>query len=89
ISGVIPESVEVAATTLPNEKKGESVALLFAGDIEQTEIKGKINEAGLPPLMTPSRLIKVNAIPKLGSGKTDFKQVKEMAMEAEEHQKKS
>ncbi|MEJ1364016.1 MAG: acyl-[ACP]--phospholipid O-acyltransferase [Candidatus Sedimenticola sp. (ex Thyasira tokunagai)] len=89
ISGVIPESVEVAATTLPNEKKGESVALLFAGDIEQTEIKGKINEAGLPPLMTPSRLIKVNAIPKLGSGKTDFKQVKEMAMEAEEHQNKS
>ncbi len=89
ISGVIPESVEVAATTLPNEKKGESVALLFAGDIEQTEIKGNINEAGLPPLMTPSTLIKVNAIPKLGSGKTDFKQVKEMAMEAKEHQYKS
>jgi len=33
------------------------------------------------PLMLPARLLKVDAIPKLGSGKSDFKLAKTIALE--------
>jgi acyl-[acyl-carrier-protein]-phospholipid O-acyltransferase/long-chain-fatty-acid--[acyl-carrier-protein] ligase len=56
------------------------VVLLFAGDIDEGAIKGAIEQSGLNPLMRPSELIRVDAIPKLGSGKNDFNQAKQIAM---------
>ncbi|MES9857727.1 MAG: acyl-[ACP]--phospholipid O-acyltransferase [Sedimenticola sp.] len=82
IANVVPASVELTATTLTDEKKGERVVLLFAGDIEQATLKECVGKAGLPPLMNPSAVVKVEAIPKLGSGKTDFNQARKIAMEA-------
>ncbi|MCG6965727.1 MAG: acyl-[ACP]--phospholipid O-acyltransferase [Chromatiaceae bacterium] len=80
ISKVLPEEVEVLTTAVPDGKKGEKVVLLFAGDIDEGAIKGAIEQSGLNPLMRPSELIRVDAIPKLGSGKNDFNQAKQIAM---------
>ena len=38
--------------------------------------------AGVDPLMLPSRVVRVQAIPKLGSGKTDFSALNRLAMDA-------
>jgi acyl-[acyl-carrier-protein]-phospholipid O-acyltransferase/long-chain-fatty-acid--[acyl-carrier-protein] ligase len=78
----LPEDVEVLATSLPDEKKGEKVVLLFSGEMETTEIESVIRSAGLHPLMLPSKLLKVAQIPKLGSGKSDFSAARCMALEA-------
>jgi acyl-[acyl-carrier-protein]-phospholipid O-acyltransferase/long-chain-fatty-acid--[acyl-carrier-protein] ligase len=73
--------IEILATTIPDNKKGESIVLLYAGDIEESEIKASIKLSDLTALSLPSKLIKVVKIPKLGSGKSDFNQAKEIALQ--------
>jgi len=76
----LPEGIEVLTTTIADDKKGEKVALLYAGEIEESELKLSISESGLNSLMMPSLLISVDAIPKLGSGKSDFNMAKKIAL---------
>ncbi|MCU7918113.1 MAG: acyl-[ACP]--phospholipid O-acyltransferase [Candidatus Thiodiazotropha sp. (ex Epidulcina cf. delphinae)] len=78
----LPETSEILATALPDGKKGEKVALLFTGDIERDQLKELIEQSTLNPLMRPTALIEVDAIPKLGSGKSDFSRAKQIALEA-------
>jgi acyl-[acyl-carrier-protein]-phospholipid O-acyltransferase/long-chain-fatty-acid--[acyl-carrier-protein] ligase len=82
IGKLVPESTEITATALPDGKKGEKVALLFTGDMEPEQIKELVKQSGLNPLMQPSEMISVDAIPKLGSGKNDFSQAKKIALAA-------
>ncbi|MCG8486781.1 MAG: acyl-[ACP]--phospholipid O-acyltransferase [Chromatiales bacterium] len=81
ISEQLDEDVEVLATTLPDNKKGERVVLLFSGEMENSELKSLIHSVGLNPLMLPTKLIKVAHIPKLGSGKSDFSAARQIALE--------
>ncbi len=78
----LSEDVEILATALPDGKKGERVTLLYSGPLTRDEMKALLSETGLNPLMIPSDLIQVDTIPKLGSGKSDFKQAKQMALDA-------
>ena len=80
ISPHLPDDVEILSTSIPNDKKGESIVLLFAGDIDDIALKNCLKQAELSPLTKPSTLIKVDAIPKLGSGKSDFNQAKNIAL---------
>ncbi len=80
VGKLLPEEVEVLTTALPDGKKGEKVVMLVAGDIALDALKKLIDDSGLNPLMRPAELISVAEIPKLGSGKSDFKRAKEMAL---------
>ncbi len=82
IAALLPEDTEVLATALPDEKKGERVALLFRGALLPDQLKALIEGSALNPLMRPSLLIPVDEIPKLGSGKNDYTQARQMALEA-------
>ncbi len=73
--------LELVAVNLPDEKKGEKIVLLIAETLTQDEIKKAMLEANANPLMIPAALIQVEDIPKLGSGKTDFKQAKTLILE--------
>jgi acyl-[acyl-carrier-protein]-phospholipid O-acyltransferase/long-chain-fatty-acid--[acyl-carrier-protein] ligase len=64
--------LELVAVNLPDDKKGEKVILLIASELEAKDIKKALMDADMNPLMIPSQFNTVNAIPKLGSGKTDF-----------------
>jgi len=77
----LPEDSEILATTIPDDKKGEKVAMLFAGDIEQAQLKELIDQSDLNPLMRPALLVPVEAIPKPGSGKSNFSAAKQIALE--------
>jgi len=81
IRAIADEAVEVAATAVPDEKKGEKIVLLAAGIPESSGVRQKIIDAGVSPLMIPADILAVAAIPKLGSGKTDFSAVKKLAVE--------
>ena len=76
----LPEDVEILATTVPDDKKGEKVVLLYSGKVEDAELKACITNSTLNSLMMPSLLIEVDAIPKLGSGKSDFNKAKQVAL---------
>lgn len=73
--------LDLVAINLPDEKKGEKIAVLVAGILDTDQIKKAMLAAGNNPLMIPSQWIPVDAIPKLGSGKTDFTQARNMAVE--------
>jgi acyl-[acyl-carrier-protein]-phospholipid O-acyltransferase/long-chain-fatty-acid--[acyl-carrier-protein] ligase len=69
---------EIMAMNIPDNKKGESIVLLTpfkcdVGDVRHAMIDNQCN-----PLMIPSDVIKIEALPKLGSGKMDFSAAKKM-----------
>jgi acyl-[acyl-carrier-protein]-phospholipid O-acyltransferase/long-chain-fatty-acid--[acyl-carrier-protein] ligase len=72
--------VEVAAIALPDAKKGEKIVLLFSGKLDPATIRKKLIENKLNPPMLPDSIIRVDNIPKLGSGKKDLAKAKEVAL---------
>lgn len=73
--------LECVAINLPDEKKGEKIAMLIAEEIQLEDVKKAMLEAKANPLMIPSEVKVVDEIPKLGSGKTDFKLAKQQLLE--------
>ncbi len=76
--------LDLVAVNLPDDKKGEKVILLIANDMTAKEIKQKLLESEMNPLMIPAKITNVNAVPKLGSGKTDFAASRKIAIELED-----
>jgi acyl-[acyl-carrier-protein]-phospholipid O-acyltransferase/long-chain-fatty-acid--[acyl-carrier-protein] ligase len=73
-----------AVTGIPDERKGEQLAVLHTLDESQLPgIVAKLTASGLPNLYIPSRtnFIKVDALPMLGTGKMDLRSLKRIAME--------
>lgn len=73
--------MEIVTVNLPDEKKGERIVLLVSENIELDELKRMLLDNNVNPLMIPSEIKRVDEIPKLGSGKTDFKQARSLALE--------
>ncbi|MCO5763285.1 MAG: acyl-[ACP]--phospholipid O-acyltransferase [Chromatiaceae bacterium] len=72
--------LELAAVNLPDAQKGERILLLVAADIDGDGLRRALLAAGASPLSIPAEVRRVEAIPKLGSGKTDFGAVKRLAL---------
>ena len=73
-----------AVTGIPDERKGEQLAVLHTLDESQIPgIVAKLTANGLPNLFIPPRtnFIKVEALPVLGTGKMDLRGLKRIAME--------
>lgn len=73
-----------AVTGIPDERKGEQLAVLHT--LDESKIPGIVNKLtanGIPNLYIPSRanFIKVDALPVLGTGKMDLQSLKRIAME--------
>jgi acyl-[acyl-carrier-protein]-phospholipid O-acyltransferase/long-chain-fatty-acid--[acyl-carrier-protein] ligase len=77
-----PESQVFAVTSLPDEKKGERLVVLYTSEAgDPREAHRRLKESGLPNLWIPSRedFLAVESIPLLGSGKIDLKGLKTVA----------
>jgi acyl-[acyl-carrier-protein]-phospholipid O-acyltransferase/long-chain-fatty-acid--[acyl-carrier-protein] ligase len=69
-----------AATSLPDAQRGEQIVLLTTDSaITREAIQTAAKSSGLPDLAVPRRLVRVDAIPLLGTGKTDYVGVKKVA----------
>ncbi|MGP2657409.1 acyl-[ACP]--phospholipid O-acyltransferase [Malaciobacter sp. WC5094] len=75
--------VDYIATSVEDSKKGEKIVLLISDVDEEfvNELKQKINSSFDNKLMIPSSIYIVDEIPKLGTGKKDFKTAKSLAKE--------
>jgi acyl-[acyl-carrier-protein]-phospholipid O-acyltransferase/long-chain-fatty-acid--[acyl-carrier-protein] ligase len=74
------KEIELAAIALPDAKKGEKIVLLFAGEIDPATIKQRLIENKVNPLMLPDTIVRIDNMPKLGSGKKDLTRAKELAL---------
>jgi acyl-[acyl-carrier-protein]-phospholipid O-acyltransferase/long-chain-fatty-acid--[acyl-carrier-protein] ligase len=91
--GKVEEALQLAAeadtqvfavTGLPDEKKGERLAVLHTLEESRIpDILDKVSASGLPNLFIPGKhqFVKVDALPVLGTGKLDLRGVKRIAME--------
>lgn len=74
------EKLKYVAVAIEDKKKGESVILLVSGDKEECQnLEVAIKASSIPTLFKPSKVIRVDSIPVLGSGKVDFKGAKDLA----------
>ncbi len=68
---------------VPDDVRGERLAALYAHPvITPAELSRHLSASGLPNLWIPKRdnLYRVDAVPVLGSGKTDFRQAKAIVL---------
>lgn len=77
------EDLELLALNLPDDKKGEKIALLITHELTLEDIKKRMLDAQCNPLMIPSMVQIVDAIPKLGSGKNDVPAAKRLLLHAQ------
>jgi len=73
-----------AVTTVPDERKGESLAVLHTlSEAAIPPLLEKLAAGGLPNLFIPrpDRFVKVDALPILGTGKLALREVKRIAAE--------
>ncbi len=78
------ETQVFAVTGIPDEKKGERLAVLHTLDEQLIpRVLEKLSVSGFPNLFIPNKhdFIKVDALPVLGTGKLDLRSVKQIAME--------
>jgi acyl-[acyl-carrier-protein]-phospholipid O-acyltransferase/long-chain-fatty-acid--[acyl-carrier-protein] ligase len=78
------EERKIAVVGLPDEKKGEVIALLsaVAGETPEQEVmdmRYKLLDEGIPSLWCPKFIIPVGEIPVLASGKLDLKGCDQLA----------
>ncbi len=81
INKTLDEESQISVVALPDIKKGEKLVLLLEGSLSVEALKEKIKTLEINPLFVPSEYFKVETLPKLGSGKADFKGAKNLAKE--------
>ena len=81
ITRVLGDEAPFCAVNVPDDKKGEAIALLIKTDKTPAEISDALKQSDLIPLMMPTHILPVENLPVLGSGKADFKGAKKMAVE--------
>ena len=72
----------LAVTSVPDEKKGEQLAVLHTLDESAIpELHEKVSASGLPNLFIPRKdhFVKVEQLPVLGTGKLDLRALKQIA----------
>jgi len=77
------EDAEIVAVNISDDKKGEKIILLGEASLTIAELKKAMLANSINPLLIPAQMITVDAVPKLGSGKTDFSAAKMLATQRE------
>ena len=78
-SAVWPDNMHAAAI-LPDPRKGEQVILVTdKKDADRGLLLAWSQSHGVPEIAVPKKIIEVDAVPVLGTGKTDFLAVKTLA----------
>jgi acyl-[acyl-carrier-protein]-phospholipid O-acyltransferase/long-chain-fatty-acid--[acyl-carrier-protein] ligase len=77
---ISPEEHSIAITGIPDEAKGEALVLLSTIEIDPAGLRAALGAMGIPNLWIPKRILRVEAIPTLASGKLDLKACREIAL---------
>ncbi len=74
-----------AAVTIPDGRKGEQIVLVTTcPDAQRTDLIGWVHNHGVPELAVPRRILQVESVPVLGTGKTDYTKVQKTVKESME-----
>jgi acyl-[acyl-carrier-protein]-phospholipid O-acyltransferase/long-chain-fatty-acid--[acyl-carrier-protein] ligase len=74
------DGLSIAIMGVPDAAKGEALVLLTTKEVSSDELRARLLEAGLPVLWVPRLIQRVDKIPILGTGKTDLRACRELAL---------
>lgn len=76
------ESPAVFVSSVPDPTKGEALVLLTTHDVSADVLRTRLLALDVPNLWIPKIIHRVDRIPMLGTGKTDLKRCRELAVDA-------
>jgi len=76
------EAQPVVVVGVPDSAKGEVLVALTVRHVDVAEMREKLTAAGLPNLWIPKRVVRVEEIPQLKSGKLDLQGCRRIAEES-------
>ena len=80
-SAAWPEHMH-AAVILPDARKGEQIILLSENpEAERSRLLSWAQSHGVPEIAVPKKILHIDAVPVLGTGKVDYLAVRETALE--------
>jgi acyl-[acyl-carrier-protein]-phospholipid O-acyltransferase / long-chain-fatty-acid--[acyl-carrier-protein] ligase len=71
---VLPEGVDCCIVEVPDSLKGAKIIATITEEIDEKETMKKL-QAKLPPIALPKKFIVLPEMPKMGSGKIDFRTI--------------
>ena len=74
---IIPEGVSCCVVEVPDRIKGARIVAAVTQKLDEREIIRKMSEF-LPNICLPRQFVVIDELPKMGSGKIDFRRVTEM-----------
>jgi len=69
---LLPEEIEFCAVELPDSRKGALIAVALSEPVDEKELTEKMAKE-LPPISMPRKFVVLPEMPKMGSGKVDFR----------------
>ena len=71
---VLPEGVDCCIVEVPDSLKGAKIVATVTEQVDEKEIMKKL-QGKLPPIAMPKKFIVLPELPKMGSGKIDFRTI--------------
>lgn len=68
----LPDDIEVCVVELPDAKKGAMIVAAITQEVDESAVKALLKES-LPALAIPKKFVVLDELPKMGSGKIDFR----------------
>ena len=68
----LPEEVEACVVELPDAKKGATIVAAVTSSVDEHKLKSQLKRS-LPALAIPRQFVVIEELPKMGSGKIDFR----------------
>jgi acyl-[acyl-carrier-protein]-phospholipid O-acyltransferase/long-chain-fatty-acid--[acyl-carrier-protein] ligase len=74
---ILPDGVSCCVVEVPDPRKGARLAAAVTGNVKDSEIIKKLSDK-LPSIAIPNQFIYFSELPKMGSGKMDFRAITDM-----------
>ncbi|QEN05420.1 bifunctional acyl-ACP--phospholipid O-acyltransferase/long-chain-fatty-acid--ACP ligase [Thiospirochaeta perfilievii] len=80
ISNIVDKSIDCCVVDVPDEIKGSSLVAVLTKEIDKDELIKSLGQ-NLPQIAIPKKYIFLEDLPKMGSGKVDFRSVEKLVRE--------
>lgn len=77
LGSLIPDNIDYCVVEVPDSLKGAKIVVAVTKEINMKEIINKLSTR-LPSISIPKQYIVINELPKMGSGKVDFRTVTDL-----------
>ncbi len=81
LEGLLPEDISCCVVAVPDPSKGAEIIAALTRAIDEKRVL-KLMSEHLPNIALPKQFVVIEELPKMGSGKTDFRGVTEMVRKA-------